>query len=316
MFLNNLFLRTSFLAILSFVVLSYLNSNAIVEKLKSDAIFLNIEDVNVAYKEFGKENQAIGTIVFLHGFSGSSSDWEFIVKHLSKKYHCITIDIPPFGLSEKSRTFDYSDQNIVRTLISALDKIGVNKFILVGHSMGGYLSILIANEIPERIEKLILIDSAYNIPAEHNTTSNPQSSSNFSNLEDLSNLLNVGLKIYPLVKLVYYSSLGESVVLSKDHFEKLFSQNFFLPGDVLVKFTVDKSAQSNKTENIDFSKFIFPTLIVYGENDTVTPPKIGKFLHSMLPNSEFILIPNEGHMPLFNEITIGKIKKFLQNTSE
>lgn len=316
MFSKNIFLKTVIFGTLSFVILTYYNSYTIVEKLKTNAFFINIDGVNITYKEFGKENANSGTIVFLHGFSGSSADWEFIVQHISKEYHCITIDIPPFGLSEKSKSFDYSDANIVKTLISVLDKIGINKFTLVGHSMGGYLSVLISNKIPERIEKLILIDSAYNIPGERTTVSNPENSPNLSNLEDLSTLLNIGLKTYPLVKLVYYSSLGESIALRTNHFEKLFSQNFFLPGEVLVKFTVDKSSQTNKPENVDFSKFTFPVLIIYGENDTVTPPKIGEFLHSVLPNSIFVLIPKEGHMPLFNEITIKKIEEFLQGVNQ
>ncbi|MCX7653898.1 MAG: alpha/beta hydrolase [Fervidobacterium sp.] len=315
--LNNTVFKTILFSIISFFLLSYYNSFKIVDKLRKDAKFVKVSGIDIAYREFGKENTHSGTVVFLHGFTGSSADWGYIIGSVSKNYHCIAIDIPPFGLSGKSKEFDYSDRNIVDALIETLNKLKIEKFTLVGHSMGGYLSILISNRIPEKINSLILVDSAFNYPIESQTDainlqiSQPTNRTIFLDSPiEFSILLDIGLKIYPLLKYVYTSVVGEANVLQTKHFDLLFSQNFFLPGEILVKFSIDKLNQ--KIETVDFSKFLFPTLIIYGENDNVTPPKIGEFFHSVLPNSQFVLLPNEGHMPLFNETIVEKIMQFLE----
>ncbi|MEN3042499.1 MAG: alpha/beta hydrolase [Fervidobacterium sp.] len=313
--LNNTVFKTILLSIISFVLLSYHNSFDIVNELRKNTKFIKVNDIDIAYREFGKENINSGTIVFLHGFTGSSTDWNYVVSNVSKNYHCITIDIPPFGLSEKSREFDYSDKNIVDVLIETINKLKIEKFTIVGHSMGGYLSILISNKIPEKVNKLILIDSAFNYPREGQfinlqSSETPNHTIFLSSPFELSILLDILLKIYPLLKYVYISSVGTGDILDTNHFDFLFSQNFFLPSEILVKFSTDKLNQ--KIEPVNFSKFVFPVLIVYGENDNVTSPKIGEFLHSVLPNSQFVLLPGEGHMPLFNKILVEEIMKFLK----
>lgn len=330
----NLIVKIFFLSALSFFSLSYLNASYTVNNLKKEQKFVQVENVQISYREIGKENIQNGVVVFLHGFFGSSSDWEFVIQECSKFYYCIAVDIPPFGLSEKPLSLDYSNKNTVALLTKFIDKLSenssINKFVLAGHSMGGFLSIKLTNLFPEKIEKLILINAAYDIPtSEIFETSEGIASIEYSrrislsqlNANALSRVLDVGLKIYPLVKLIYTSSLAPSDILSTQHFDKLFSQNFFLPGEVLVKLSLDKlnEAQNNvkNQENRDsiseLKKIKVPTLIVYGEKDNITPPQIGVFLSKNIENSEFILIPNESHMPLANKYLISKIVDFLKN---
>ncbi|MFN6992382.1 MAG: alpha/beta fold hydrolase, partial [Fervidobacterium sp.] len=122
------------------------------------------------------------------------------------------------------------------------------------------------------------------------------------------------------VKLVYFSSLMPTEIIYTEHFDKLFSQNFFLPGRVLVKLTLDKQKEWQELKKLDtdysselseIRKLEIPTLIIYGEKDTVTPPKIGEFLNKNIRNSEFVIIQNEGHMPLANKVVLSKILEFL-----
>lgn len=318
--IDNVIFKSLFLGVFAFFLFTFVNSSIIVKKLNEERKFIVIDGVTVSYKEAGKEHIENGTIIFLHGFSGSANDWDFLIQEVSKSYYCIAIDIPPFGLSEKSLEINYSNQNTLNLLVNAIKYLtsesSIEKFVLVGHSMGGNISIKLTNYISEKIEKIILIDAAYNISNENSQ----QFSLSQSEAKNLSVLLDVGLKIYPLVKWVYYSSLIPTDIVYTNHFDKLFSQNFFLPGNVLVKFTLDKQKewQEQRKLETDYSsnlselrKIEIPTLIIYGEKDTVTPPQIGEFLNKNLRNSEFILIPNEGHMPLANKVVISKIVEFL-----
>lgn len=317
---DSVIFKSLFLGIFTFFLFTFINSSIIVSKLSEERKFIEVDSVRVSYKEAGKEHIKNGVIIFLHGFSGSANDWDFLIQEISKFYYCIAIDIPPFGLSEKSLKVNYSDRNTLNLLVNVIkyltSELSIEKFVLVGHSMGGYFSIKLATEIGEKIEKMILLNAAYNIL----NRDSQQFSLYQSEVNNLSALLDVGLKVYPLVKLVYLSSVSPGEIIYTGHFDKLFSQNFFLPGSVLVKLTLDKQKELQELKNFEtnYSSDLFelrkieiPTLIIYGEKDTVTPPKIGEFLNKNIRNSEFIMIQNEGHMPLANKMVLSKVLEFL-----
>ncbi|QAV32567.1 Pimeloyl-ACP methyl ester carboxylesterase [Fervidobacterium changbaicum] len=302
------FLKVLLLGTIVFYISTHLSTSRIVEYVSQDAKKLTIDGIQVAYREYGKGN--FETIVFLHGFAGSSYDWKVLIDVLSENYHCIAFDIPPFGLSEKKNDFDYSDESIVRLLIKSLDSLGIEQFTLVGHSMGGYLSLAIASIIPKRVERLILFDAAYDVNSEDLQNPGPPFKLKDEHLLKFYQIfLDVGLKTYPLFKFVYRNSLAEGEILNTEHFDYLFSQNYFLPAEILIKFTKDKAAQ--KPLKIDLEGITAKTLIIYGEKDQITPPSIGEYLSKSIKNSKFMLIPNEGHMPLSNRLVIELVRKFL-----
>ncbi|MGQ9855353.1 MAG: alpha/beta fold hydrolase [Fervidobacterium sp.] len=308
--MGNIF-RTILIGLMAFFITTDIVTRNLHKQISKEIKTVRIEGLNLSYRESGPVNGK--PIVFLHGFGGSSYDWNFLMGELSKEYRCVALDIPPFGLSEKSENFDYSDRNLVKVIISFIKSLNINQFTLVGHSMGGYLSILTAINEPDRIEKLILLDSAFSFrQSDENINVNPNVPSDEENLDRLTLLLNIGLKTYPVVKFVYKNFVGETMDLKDiEHFDYIFSQNYFLPAEVLVKFSKDKITQENV--ELDLSNLNMPTLIMYGENDTITPPSIGKYLSEHIMNSKFILIPNEGHLPLWNEKVLMEIKKFLRN---
>jgi len=311
-----IFWRTVLLGLLSFSILTHLSTTATLNNLKTDTKKVRVNNVEIYYREFGRSDAP--AIVFLHGFGGSSYDWKYIFTELKNKYRCIAIDIPPFGLSEKAKNFDYSDMSIVQTIMGVLDILKVKKFTLVGHSMGGYLSIVISAIYPQRIEKLVLFDAAYNVPsnrADVGDSSRLQDVSGQSFLDDDKNLklfqflLDIGIKTYPAFKFVYRNALSEGELFDSEHFDYLFAQNYFLPAEILIKFSQDKMKQTPLEINLD--KIYAKTLIIYGEKDNITPPSIGEYLSKNIKNSTFIVIPGEGHMPLSNTLAIDELVKFL-----
>ncbi|QIV78109.1 alpha/beta fold hydrolase [Fervidobacterium pennivorans subsp. shakshaketiis] len=119
--------------------------------------------------------------------------------------------------------------------MDSLNYLGVNRYVLVGHSMGGYLSLAIASLFPERVEKLILFDAAYTNHSESlNGLNLPFELGNENQVKLYQVLLDIGLKTYPLVKFLYQTSLSTGSILSTEHFEYLFAQNYFLPAEVLL----------------------------------------------------------------------------------
>ncbi|ODN30196.1 alpha/beta fold hydrolase [Fervidobacterium thailandense] len=309
--------KTILLGLLAYFLTLSLNVLKIESQLRVDVQVAEVNQIKIAYKYYKSNVTGEKTFVLLHGFAGSSTDWEFLVKELRNIGHCLLIDIPPFGLSEKKLGFDYSDANLIKTILMLVDKLGVKKFSLIGHSMGGNLAILIASTVPERIEKLVLVSAAY-LPLEQDDSELMEILRNggrswTANLDDenLSTILNLGLKAYPLIRNVYSNLVPKLDRVRQEHLDKTFVQNIFLPAEVLIKFSKDKIAQEPFEH--DLGKISAQTLIIYGSNDNVTPPAIGEYLSKRIKNSRFELIDGEGHLPMFNERFVEIVVKFLRD---
>lgn len=99
------------------------------------------------------------TIVCLHGLTRNSADFEFLCEHLSDKYRVIAADQRGRGLSAyDSNPENYHPGVYVRDMLRLFDVLDLNKIVLIGTSLGGLMSLLIAALQPERIQALILND--------------------------------------------------------------------------------------------------------------------------------------------------------------
>ena len=109
---------------------------------------------NIFFTDKGKGKN----IVFLHGFTESSRIWKNFSERLSKKYRVICIDLPGHGKSENIDGCHDMDlqAEVVHTL---LKKLAVKKCLMVGHSMGGYVTLAFAGKYPEMLRGFCLFHS-------------------------------------------------------------------------------------------------------------------------------------------------------------
>ncbi len=130
------------------------------EFIEADSKFIEVNHVNVHYKEAGVGEK---TFILLHGFGGSTFSWREVMDDFAQLGHVIAYDRPAFGLTERPMPEDwvenpYGMKANVELLRGLLDEFGVEKAILVGNSAGGGVSVAFALEYPERVESLILVD--------------------------------------------------------------------------------------------------------------------------------------------------------------
>lgn len=118
--------------------------------------FLTVDRFRISYLDQGKGKP----IVFLHGWMANKNVYGDIISNLSKKYRCISIDLPGFGKSSVVRKT--SIKKITEILHKALKKLKVDRYFLVGNSLGGAISIIYTNKYPDEIEKLVLISPFIN----------------------------------------------------------------------------------------------------------------------------------------------------------
>lgn len=98
-------------------------------------------------------------ILFVHGTPSWSFEFRNVIKYLSKKYRCIAIDHIGFGLSEKPADYDYTVQNHTSTLLQLINHLQLNHFNMLVHDFGGIIGLAAAEQIPEKINKLIILNT-------------------------------------------------------------------------------------------------------------------------------------------------------------
>ncbi len=102
-----------------------------------------------------KKNKPV--ILLLHGFMGNSNDFVDVTPQLSKKFCCLTVDLPGHGKTRVlGRNEYYNMPNTATALIHLLDELKIDKCHLFGYSMGGRLALYMAVNFPSRFHKLIL----------------------------------------------------------------------------------------------------------------------------------------------------------------
>lgn len=115
--------------------------------------YADLPGVRLHYEEAG----AGEPLVLLHGIGASRTDWEFNVPALAAHYRVITPDLRGFGLSERSG--NYGVATFANDIWQLLEWLGVGRFHLVGHSMGGAVALQMAVDRPERITRLVAADT-------------------------------------------------------------------------------------------------------------------------------------------------------------
>ena len=270
-----------FLFLLIFINYLHTEEFFIDEPILNSNIYINIE---------GDEKK--DAIVFVHGLGDEASTiWENSIDKLKNDYYVIRFDLPGFGKSSKANV-EYTPEKYAEVLDFIVSKyLNEKKFYLVGHSMGGAISLRYAMKYPNNLKKLMVIDSAgilqkdaygeFIIKTQINkiVDENKKSSLNNQISQLASNITSSLTEILP-------KDLGE-VVRDETIRKKVLST----PTSI--------AALGVMTEDwFDLYKIKTPTMILWGENDQVTPLRSAYVLNYLLENSELNIIKNTGHVPI------------------
>ena len=98
------------------------------------------------------------TLVLLHGLASSIYTWAEVIPALAQDHDVVAVDLPGFGGSDVPD--DLSASVYPATLLALMDRLGIPRATLVGNSLGGAVAVMVAARHPERVRRLVLIDSA------------------------------------------------------------------------------------------------------------------------------------------------------------
>lgn len=97
-------------------------------------------------------------VMFLHSFAGDCTHWGSVLEHLARRHRVVAFDFAGHGLSPAARG-RYSIKRMAQDVLTVANSQNLGQFVLVGHSMGALVAMEFAATAPQRVKKLILVDS-------------------------------------------------------------------------------------------------------------------------------------------------------------
>lgn len=215
-------------------------------------------------------------VILLHGFGGNALlTWMQLLGPLARKYHVVAPDLLASNFLQLNPK-TYSIDAEVDLVMKMMEALRIQKADFVGLSVGGWVSLILALEHPELVNRLILVESA-------------------------------GIK-------TEVPELARLTLTDREKAKRFMKLLFFhpppLPGFVLDQLIKSSTRIKTKYEAV-FLGFIEnsqgrllddklngitqPVLIIHGRNDLVIPLEVGERLHQLIPKSEMIILENSGH---------------------
>ncbi len=253
--------------------------------------FVEIDGATVHFQEFGDHNHP--TLLLIHGFTASAYVWKTVAPELAKEgFHVVAIDLLGFGYSDKPSWFDYKITSQARMVSRFMDRLGIGRAGIVGSSYGGAVAMTLALDYPERVEKLVLVDAVINDEA----TNHP--------IMRLAKIPGVGEVITPFLidskafmKLRMQGTIApvNHRLITKDRIESIIRPLSAKDGHNAV-LRSGRNWDANRIEE-DAHLVKHPTLVIWGEEDSVIPLECGEKLYNSILNSRFVVLKDCGHVP-------------------
>jgi pimeloyl-ACP methyl ester carboxylesterase len=231
-------------------------------------------------------------LVLLHGFGDSYTSWEGWVEQLKARFHLLSVDFPGHGLTRAPEGYQLSGDGLADFVDAFAAQLGLAKFAVAGNSMGGGVAWQLAVRHPQRINALILVDTAgfpndkppATVPLAFKILKYPLGRALLRNIDNRS-LINEGLKTD-----VYDKGLITPALVDR------WAEFQRAPGHRAILMSVNLSSLASASPEI-LRGISVPTLILHGENDVlVEPASAGKFA-AAIPGARVLMYPNVGHLP-------------------
>jgi pimeloyl-ACP methyl ester carboxylesterase len=223
------------------------------------------------------------TLLLLHGLFGALSNWEGVVNRFSKNFRVVIPMLPIYEMPIKEAGLE-GLRKFLEDFV-ALKKL--DNMLIMGNSLGGHVALVYTLKNPSKVKKLVLTGSSGLF--EDGMGGSYPKRGNYQYIQER----------------VAYTFYDPSVA-TKELVDEVFETTNSIPKCLRI-VAIAKSAQRNNMAN-DIPNITAPTLLVWGLNDTITPPGVAHEFNRLIPNSSLRFIDKCGHAPMmehpekFNEI--------------
>lgn len=222
-------------------------------------------------------------LLLLHGLFGALSNWEHVVSYFSSRYRVIIPLIPIYEMPLKKSNMD----GLVEFITGFIQTKSLDTFTLVGNSLGGHIGLIYTLENPAKVSRLVLTGSSGLY--EDSMGGSFIKRSNYDYIAER-------------VRYTFY----DPEVVTKEYIDEVF--NLVQERDKVIRIlSIAKSAQRQNLAD-RLPEIQAKTLLIWGLNDTITPPAVAHEFNALLPHSYLRFIDKCCHAPMmehpskFNEL--------------
>jgi pimeloyl-ACP methyl ester carboxylesterase len=216
-------------------------------------------------------------VVLVHGLGGHAEDWHNLAPYLTGAgFRVYMPDLPGYGRSEKPKNFSYSIADEANVMVAFLDALGLRQVDLGGHSMGGWIVQQIAIQHPDRVKKLMIFDSAgiYDKPEWNTALFTPTTPGELNQLDAL-------LMPHPPEVPAFIAR----DILRVSHNDAW-----------VIRRAMQSMLTGRYVTDNDLPHLKMPVLIVWGDQDHITPLADGEKMHQLIPQSQLNVVRGCGHL--------------------
>lgn len=266
-------------------------------------IFNSIKNMNYQIKEqsgYKYIDEGKGEVLLLlHGLMGALSNWKGVIDGFKEEYRVIIPMMPIYEMPIKEAGLE----GLTDFIEGFVKWQQLSDFTLIGNSLGGHIALLFTLKFPEKVNKLVLTGSSGLF---ENTMggSYPKRGS------------------YDYIKERVEYTFYDPKTATKNLVDEVFELTNSIPKCMRI-VAIAKSAQRNNVSHL-LPTINTPTCLIWGLNDTITPPNVGHDFNRLIKNSELYFIDKCCHAPMmeqpqkFNEILIDFLEKstILENANQ
>lgn len=227
-------------------------------------------------------------LVLLHGFGGMKDNFTRAARLLTPHFRVIIPDEIGFAESSHPQDADYSSRGQAGNVHALVQALGIDRLHLGGNSMGGQIALAYAAQYPSEVGSLWLLDAA-------GIWSGPKS--------ELAEIVEAGGRIpYFIASESDYSQMIRFVMSKPPYIPQPMLK--VLAQDSIRNLELQKRIfKTIREESVEkrITGMTIPTLIVWGEKDRVFHVGTAEVLHKLLPNSQVIVMPGVGHVPMMEQ---------------
>ena len=230
-------------------------------------------------------------LLLLHGLFGALSNWEAVVNKFSDRYRIIIPMLPIYDMPIKQAGLE----GLNAFLEGFVEEMGLDQFIVMGNSLGGHIGLIYTLAHPEKVRGMMLTGSS-GLFENSMGGSFPRRGS------------------YEYIKERVEYTFYDPKVATKEYVDEVFATTKSIPKCMRI-VAIAKSAQRNNMAK-DIPNIKAPTLLIWGLNDTITPPMVGHEFNRLIPNSELRFIDKCCHAPMMEHpVTFNNLlEEWLEKT--
>jgi len=223
------------------------------------------------FKYIEEGNGAV--LLLLHGLFGALSNWEHVLAQFSKQYRVIIPMLPIYETPIRQANLE----GLLASITAFIQLKKFDKFTLLGNSLGGHLALMYTLQCPERVQKLVLTGSSGLF--ENTLGGSFPKRGNYAYIADR----------------VAYTFFDPKTV-TKAYIDEVFSVTNDISKAMRV-ISIAKSAQRNNMAH-ELPSIQATTLLVWGLNDTITPPLVAHEFDALLPHTTLRFVDKCCHAPM------------------